>query len=114
MTENKRFYVAESNLTEGYCIFDKKKQYSFGPRKKLKNCLSTCNVLNELYDENTQLKNKLKFFNELNKPYGSIVEENIRLKALIKELSNNCGEIVLMNGMGYNVDKILGDLKKRE
>ena len=67
--------------------------------------------LNELHEENIQLKNKLNFFNELYKPYGSIMEENMRLKAFIKELSNNCGEIILMNGMGYNVDKILGDLK---
>lgn len=66
-------------------------------------------LLNELNEENTQLKNKSKFFNELNKPYGAIIEENIRLKAFIKQLTNNSGEIILMNGVGYNVDKILGD-----
>lgn len=73
--------------------------------------LEIVDKLNELAEENTQLKNKLKFLNELNKPYGTIIEENQRLKAFIKRLTNNCGEIILMNGMGYKVDKILGDLE---
>ena len=68
-------------------------------------------LLNELHKKNIQLENKLKFLYELNKPYGAIIEENIRLKTFIKRLTNNCGEIILMNGMGYNVNKILGDLE---
>lgn len=68
-------------------------------------------LLNKLNDENIQLKNKLKFLNELNEPYGTLIEENMRLKAFIKRLSNNCGEIILMNGIGYKVDKILGDFE---
>jgi hypothetical protein len=38
-------------------------------------------------------------------------EENQTLRAFIKRLTNNCGEIVLMNGVGYKVDKILEDLE---
>ena len=41
---------------------------------------------------------------------NQLSEENEQLKAFIKRLTNNCGEIVLMNGIGYKVDKILGDL----
>lgn len=65
----------------------------------------------KLKEENGQLKKKLEFFNELNKPYGTIIEENKRLKSFINRLTNDCGEIVLMNGIGYNVKKIFGDLE---
>ena len=41
---------------------------------------TACDLLNELNYENEQLKNKLKFFNELNKPYGTIIKENEQLK----------------------------------
>ena len=44
-----------------------------------------------LEKENEQLKNKLKFFMELNKPYGDIIKENEQLKnenaKMKKELS---------------------------
>ena len=68
-------------------------------------------LLNALHEENEHLKNKLEFFYELNKPYGNIIEENKRLKSFIKQLSNDCGEIVLMNGTIYNVKKALCDLE---
>ena len=42
--------------------------------------------LNELTEENTRLKNKLKFLNELNKPYGTIIEENQKLKRQIEDI----------------------------
>lgn len=96
MTENKRFT---------YCMFD-----GFEDNGKGLNPNEVLELLNQLNKQNTQLKNKLKFFYELNKPYGVIIEENMRLKAFIKRLANNCGEIILMNGARYNVDKILGDL----
>lgn len=38
-------------------------------------------LLNELHEENQSLKKKLEFFYELNKPYGTIIEENKRLKS---------------------------------
>lgn len=40
----------------------------------------------DLLNENERLKNKLKFFNELNEPYGTIIEENERLKKENKDL----------------------------
>ena len=48
---------------------------------------SLCDLLNELSDENEQLK------------------------SFVKELSNDCGEIVLMNGSAYNVKKAVGDFE---
>ena len=52
-----------------------------------------CIDMNKLYEENQklkqeneQLKNKLKFFMELNKPYGDIIKENEQLKQQIKDL----------------------------
>jgi AAA15 family ATPase/GTPase len=46
----------------------------------------------------------VELLNELN-------EENQTLRAFIKRLTNDCGEIILMNGVGYKVDKILEDLE---
>ena len=37
-------------------------------------------IMNNLHEENELLKNKLEFFNELNKPYSSIIKENKELK----------------------------------
>jgi len=48
----------------------------------------TVKLLNKLNDENIQLKNKLKFLNELNEPYGVIIGENIRLKQENKKLKD--------------------------
>lgn len=47
-------------------------------------------------------ENVINRLNELN-------DENKQYKAFIKRLTNKNGEIVLMNGNGYNVKKILGD-----
>lgn len=41
--------------------------------------------------------------NELN-------DEKEQYKAFIKQLANNCGKILLMNGNVYNIKKILGDI----
>ena len=38
------------------------------------------NMLNDSYEENEELKKKLAFLNELNKPYDAIIKENQRLK----------------------------------
>lgn len=59
MTE-KRFYVAESNLIDGYCVFDREKKYAFHPRPRKADCLNDAHTLNELNDENEQLKERLK------------------------------------------------------
>lgn len=62
------------------CIIDNLKN------KSLYSVVDTVECLNHLHEENTRLKNKLKFLNELNKPYGVIIEENTRLKKQINEL----------------------------
>lgn len=59
MTENKRFYVAESNLIDGYCVFDREKKYAFTPRLRKADCLNDAHTLNELSEENEQLKQQL-------------------------------------------------------
>lgn len=46
-----------------------------------------------LKQENEKLKNKLKFFNELNKPYGDIIKENEQLKQQNKMLRTNVGKL---------------------
>lgn len=68
--------------------------------------LEIVDKLNELAEENTQLKNKLKFLNELNKPYGTIIEENQRLKAFIKSLCDKNNEIWLDDGSVYRLRKV--------
>lgn len=60
MTKNKRFYVAESNLTDGYCVFDREKKYAFHPKPRKADCLNDAHILNELSDENEQLKQQLQ------------------------------------------------------
>ncbi len=57
MTE-KRFYVAESNLIDGYCVFDREKKYAFHPRPRKVDCLNDAHTLNELHEENEELKDK--------------------------------------------------------
>ena len=55
MTE-KRFYITESNLINGYCVFDREKKYAFSPRPRKADCLNDVHILNELSDENEQCK----------------------------------------------------------
>lgn len=59
MTE-KRFYVAESKLIDGYCVFDREKKYAFCPRPRMADCLNDAYTLNELAEENEQLKQQIK------------------------------------------------------
>ena len=97
--ENMRDYDVQHIVSEGFEV-----QFDSWAEK-------IADKLNELNEKNQFLKKKLEFFYELNKPYGTIIEENKRLKSFISRLTNDCGEIVLMNGMGYNVKKIFGDLE---
>lgn len=76
MTENKRFYVAESNIIDGYCVFDKTKKYAFVPRDKKVDCLSDCDVLNKLSCEADFFKTEFRQF--------AIASDN-REKQLINE-----------------------------
>ena len=47
------------------------------------------NKILKLEKENEKLKNKLKFFMELNKPYGDIIKENEQLKQLLKSINGS-------------------------
>ena len=95
MTKNNRFTLSKD--TEWWFIQDNTIQVNeYGYRddlsgedkyRGLKKELTeeeVVELLNELYKENIQLKNKSKFINELNKPYGAIIGENMRLKTFIK------------------------------
>ena len=104
----KRFYKTISDIG-GNRIYDKDKENAYFISCDEYTVDGLMKLLNELHEENTRLKNKLKFFNELNKPYGIMIGENKRLKSFIKQLTNNRGEIILMDGRGYRVDKILND-----
>lgn len=44
-------------------------------------------LINKIAKENEHLKNKLKFFYELNKPYGDIIKENEQLKQQLVKYS---------------------------
>ena len=92
MTMNKRFKNVEEKLDWGTVQY-----FTYYDEKITDKEIEK--LVNHLLNQN----------DELNKSYGAIIEENIQLKAFIKRLTNNCGEIILMNGMGYKVDKILGD-----
>ena len=56
----KRFYSAESNLIDGYCVFDREKKYAFHPRPRKADCLNDVHILNELHEKNEQLKSTVK------------------------------------------------------
>jgi len=60
MTE-KRFYVAESKSIDGYCVFDGEKKYAFSPRPRKADCLNDAHILNELAEENQQLRELLEY-----------------------------------------------------
>lgn len=87
---SERFRTGKGILEEGYpseTIIDNKtgkiyyKGYAYYKSSK-----EICELLNKFNDENKQLKNRLKFFNELNKPYGVIIKENEQLKSKVEYL----------------------------
>lgn len=86
----KRFRKGKSILTDfpTDAIIDEEtgERYYDGIKSGYISSKELVQILNELHEENTQLKNKLKFLNELNKPYSTIIEENIRLKKENKKI----------------------------
>ena len=77
MTE-KRFYIAESNLIDGYCVFDREKKYVFSPKPRKADCLNDAHILNKLSDKNEQLKSENKrLTDKLNKTALELVDECI-------------------------------------
>lgn len=77
MTE-KRFYIAESNLIDGYCVFDREKKYTFSPKPRWADCLNDVHILNELAEENMMLKDE-------NIYYKSVL---MALEEMAKHISN--------------------------
>ena len=88
MTE-KRFYVAESNLIEGYCVFDREKKYAFHPRPRKADCLNDAHTLNELHEENHKIKSiLLKKVEELNEAYNKSAKAGMPTGGIIGELDS--------------------------
>lgn len=75
----KRFYIAESNLVDGYCVFDRERKYSFSPRPRKADCLNDTHILNELVEENEQLRKENYILKQL-------LEEDITQRVEIKEV----------------------------
>ena len=88
----KRFYVAESNLIDGYCVFDREKKYAFSPKPREADCLNDAHTLNELYEENEQLKSALKELKEIGDYQADRIreldDENEHIKQTIKTMIN--------------------------
>ena len=80
--DEKRFTMLYSMLDEEYEYYDGERALT--PSQVLK-------LLNNFYEENTVLKKKLKFLNELNKPYKEIIGENQRLKKELDRLHEENG-----------------------
>lgn len=79
MTE-KRFYVAESKLIDGYCVFDREKKYVFSPRPRMADCLNDAHTLNELAEENIELHIQLDFLKDENQHMRYLVNNNEQLQ----------------------------------
>ena len=84
MTE-KRFYVAESKLIDGYCVFDREKKYAFCPRPRMADCLNDAHILNELAEENEQSKMMIATLRNTVLDQEDLEKENKELK---KELGS--------------------------
>lgn len=94
MTE-KRFTIKDSTITDGYCIFDSEKEYHFVPNDNKNALMSTCKVLNELSEENEQLKSDAKYWAKTSE---ATRKENERLKRRIEKI-----DLILddLNGAEY-------------
>ena len=74
-------YQAFADSMTGEEVTDRLNKYN-------KEYLDCHNDVLRLEKENEELKNKLKFFMELNKPYGDIIKENEQLKQSNKDAWN--------------------------
>ena len=113
---DKRFEMIITDIDGNFYYLDKV------ANEKIKSTLTLENKLNELNDENEKLKNKLKFFMELNKPYGDIIKENEQLKKELKRCKDwinsdkNDYELTLafIKNKGYSLKDVLEYEKKRK
>ena len=80
MTE--RFTIKDSTITDGYCIFDKEKKYHFVPNDNKNALMSTVKTLNELSEENEQLKIRCGDGEQI---IRDLKKENERLKQTIAD-----------------------------
>lgn len=94
MTE-KRFYVAESNLIDGYCVFDREKKYAFHPRLREADCLNDAHTLNELYEEVMDLR-----------------RENTKFKLTVREIIEDMQKYVDDNQLVYINQSYVDWIKK--
>lgn len=74
-------YQAFADSMTGEEVTDRLNKYD----KEYRDCY---NDVLRLEKENEKLKNRLKFFMELNKPYGDIIKENEQLKQSNKDAWN--------------------------
>lgn len=84
----KRFYVEESKLIDGYCVFDREKKYVFSPRPRRADCLNDAHILNKLYEKNKELKQQvgeLEFILKIIEAYDRNEREEILLKRWLND-----------------------------
>lgn len=92
MTENKRFEIVKSKLIkDGWVISDKLKQFTFPTLKGDKRALiSYCKALNELAEENKELKAMCEDYRKLSiqyqQKYNEKISDNTFLEKENKEL----------------------------
>ena len=123
----KRFEIVKSKLIkDGWVISDKLKQFTFPTLKGDKRALvSYCKALNELHEENNELRLQLNLCSDQRNEFhrgarenanrvGKLKKENEQLKSFIKSLANPDGRIWLSSGYGYRIDKILNDFNNTE
>ena len=127
MTENKRFYVAESNLIDGYCVFDKEKKYAFHPRPRKADCLNDAHTLNGLHEGYLNLKHKHSLLhdecidleverNRLQNDVNSLEKENKELQERNNRQAKQLDNIYqLIEQKDYRaLNDIMDDFKKAE
>ena len=99
MTENKRFIIKKSIITDGYCIFDTHKEYTFVPVDKKAQLESTCKTLNILHEENQYLQLELDTHKH---PLWSTREAERKVNELIELLSNEIKKnAILLEKINY-------------
>ena len=85
MTENKRFEIIKSAIIDGARVIkDNENKYTFATTFETATLINYRKALNELNDENKQLKQELKTKCIVNKQY----EENQRLIKMLDNVAN--------------------------
>ena len=98
MTENKRFKIADSHIIAGgKCIQDNQKKYTFPSVDHRYLLIGYLKALNELSEENGQLKQSYQIlaymFDKYKELKDSLENENEQLKKENKELKEENGQL---------------------